>query len=90
MILFICTFKYKWIYLVVTVLPAEAEQVIAWSTSNASIAKVDSNGKVTVVSGGKTQIIATSNEDINKKATCTVTVEALTSIEITTEPTKLE
>lgn len=77
--------------LTATVLPIEkVEQGITWSTSNSNIATVDQTGKVTAVNGGTAQITATSNEDISKSATCTVTVEKLSSIAVTIAPTKTQ
>lgn len=60
--------------LVATVKPAdhtESTKVSKWETSNASVAKVDKNGKVTAVGTGKATITYTFN---NYKATCTVNV----------------
>jgi len=68
------------------------DETVTWSTGNASIATVDQTGKVTAVSAGTTTITATSNADSEKFGSCAVTVTAntrtLTSIEITTNPTK--
>ncbi len=62
--------------LTATVLPSNASnQNITWSTSNASIASVNSSGLVTAQSAGNATITATT-EDGNFKATCSVIVEA--------------
>ncbi len=54
--------------------PVDAEdKSVTWSSSNPSIATVDSNGKVTVIREGVVTITATTN-DGGLKATCTVTV----------------
>lgn len=54
--------------------PVDAEdKSVTWSSSNPSIATVDSNGKVTAIKEGVATITATTN-DGGLKATCTVTV----------------
>lgn len=49
-----------------------AEQPIAWSSSDESVATVDADGKVMAISGGKTTITATINDNIS--AECEVLV----------------
>ncbi len=49
-------------------------KTVMWTSSNSSVASVDSNGKVTPESGGTAVITATSLFDTTKKATCNVTV----------------
>lgn len=61
--------------LVATVLPAEAEQTVIWSSSDESIAVVD-NGDVYALAVGVATITATSIEDATKSATCEVRVSA--------------
>ncbi|MGG1519053.1 polysaccharide lyase family 8 super-sandwich domain-containing protein [Paenibacillus oryzisoli] len=46
---------------------------VTWSSSNSSVATVDSNGRVTAVAAG-TAIITVTTEDGSKTATCLVTV----------------
>ena len=59
--------------LIKTVSPSSANQSCTWSSSNSSIASVDSNGKVTAKKSGWANItVKTSN---GKTATCKVTVK---------------
>lgn len=48
-----------------------ASKTVTWKTSNAKVAKVDKNGKITAVKAGKATITATAN-GISKKVTVTV------------------
>ena len=60
-----------------TIQPSNAtNKTITWSSSNTSVATVDSAGKVTAVKAGTATITATSNN--GKKVNCTVTVNAKT------------
>ena len=61
--------------LVATVTPSQANQKVAWSSSNGNIAKVDSKGRVTPVSNGTCKIIATTTDGTNITASCDVTVD---------------
>lgn len=54
------------------VLPDDAEETIAWTSANESIATVDSTGKVTAVSIGNTTIIVASEGGVS--ASCTINV----------------
>ena len=68
-----CTFK-----LSATVLPADAfNKNFTWSSSNASVATVDENGKVTAMAEGETDITATT-EVGELVATCKTTVKPFT------------
>ena len=60
-----------------TLQPADSQDAIRWTSSNDSVAAVNANGKVTAVKVGTAVITAEAN---GHKATCTVTVEALTTI----------
>lgn len=61
--------------LVATVSPAGAlDKSVAWSTSDKSVATVNENGLVTAVGKGTAVITATSLEDEQQSASCTVTV----------------
>jgi uncharacterized protein YjdB len=62
--------------LTATVTPANAtNKAVTWSSSNASVATVDGNGKVIAVKAGST-VITVKTADGNKTATCQVTVVA--------------
>lgn len=67
--------------LIKTVSPSSANQTCTWSSSNSSIASVDSSGKVTAKKSGTANItVKTSN---GKTATCKVTVKfAPTSVKV--------
>ncbi len=55
-----------------TVNPSDAtDKTVTWTTSNASVASVDQNGKVNAVGGGSATITAKAGD---KTATCVVTV----------------
>lgn len=62
------------ILLAVAYTPASESATFTLSSSNESVATVDSSGWVTGVSGGTVQIFATLNEDTNINASFTVTV----------------
>ncbi|MEG2792679.1 MAG: Ig-like domain-containing protein, partial [Bacilli bacterium] len=67
------------------VLPANAtDPTVAWTTNNAAVATVDSNGLVTAIAQGSAIITATAE---SKTANCTVTVTPqifpVTSVEVT-------
>lgn len=52
-----------------------ANKTVTWSTSDKTIATVDSKGKITAKKPGTVKITATANDGSKKKATCTVTVK---------------
>lgn len=61
--------------LIPTISPANAnDKSLTWVSSDASIASVDEQGKVTGVSKGSTTITATANDGSEKSRTCRVTV----------------
>ncbi len=55
-----------------------SNKTVNWTTSNAGVATVDANGKVTAVGAGKAAITATAADGSEKKAVCEVTVTAKT------------
>jgi len=58
-----------------TITPSNASnQSLTWSTSNASVATVSSDGQVTGIAPGAAEITATTKDGSNKTATCAVTV----------------
>ena len=61
--------------LVATVTPSQANQKVAWSSSNGNIAKVDSKGRVTPVSNGTCKIIATTKDGTNLSASMDIIVD---------------
>ena len=64
--------------LTATIAPADAtNKNVTWASSDAAIATVDANGKVTGVKAG-TATITVTTEDGGKTATCQVTVKANT------------
>lgn len=68
--------KNRTVSLSATVLPDNAEnKSVVWSSSNTSVARVDSDGRVTSVSNG-TCIITVRSLDGSKVDTCVVTVDA--------------
>lgn len=58
-----------------TVLPANADQAVAWSSSNPRVAAVDENGLVSAISPGTATITATAAG--GKTAVCSVTISAV-------------
>jgi len=68
----------------------KANQKVTWSSSNARIASVNADGKVTGVSAGKATITATSKSDKKVKQNWTVTVKADRVKKITIKASKTE
>ena len=75
--------------LTATVLPEDAtDKTVTWSSSDALIASVDQNGKVTALKGGNVTISAKAGE---MTATCTVTVVvSVTSVALSQTSLSLE
>lgn len=66
--------------LIVTVEPGDAlDKSISWSSSDSSVAIVDTNGTVTALTGGQVIITATSNDGSNKSDSCRYTIGWLPS-----------
>lgn len=57
-----------------TVKGSEVSQNVTWSSRKKDVATVDANGLVTAEGEGETQIIATSNDNTNISASCTIYV----------------
>ena len=75
--------------LTATVAPDNAtNKTVTWSSSDNTVATVDTNGKVTAVKEGTAAITATAADDSNISATCTVTVTDKTYT-ISADPTAL-
>lgn len=69
--------------LTATVLPSNAtDKTVTWSSSNNSVATVDNNGKVKAVATGSATITCTANDGSGVKATCAITVNKPTGIDI--------
>lgn len=76
--------------LTATVAPANASNKnVTWSSSDTSVATVNSSGKVTAVAEGSAVITARSAADTTKSASCAVTVSASGSSTVTVSPTTL-
>jgi uncharacterized protein YjdB len=62
--------------LIATVTPDNAtNKNVTWTSSDSSIATVDSTGKVTAIKEGSVTITATTSDGSNKSATCTINVK---------------
>src|SRR5574344_1823779 len=57
-----------------TVTPTQASQSVIWKSSNTSVAKVDSTGKVTPVGNGICEITTTTTDGSNITSKCGITV----------------
>ena len=68
--------KGKTITLKATVLPKDASQKVTWKSSNPSVAKISSSGKVTGLKAGTVTVTAVSKAKKTVKATWKITVSA--------------
>ena len=62
------------IQLTATVLPENAVQIVAWHSSDESVATVSENGLVTAIAAGTATITASTTDGTNLTASCAVTV----------------
>lgn len=74
-----------------TVLPDDADdRRLIWSSGDVDIARVSSNGEVTAVGVGETEITATANDGSGVSAVCRVTVLPIMVTSITLDRESLE
>lgn len=80
--------------LTATVNPASpgVNQNVTWTSSDASVATVDSLGNVSAVADGTATIVATSVGDATKSAACSITVQTIpiSSVSITLDGSNIE
>ncbi len=72
-----------------TVTPAEANQKVTWTSSDKTVATVDTEGKVTAKAAGDAEITATTKDGTTLTATCAVTVTAAPKAELVAESTSI-
>ena len=76
--------------LVATVLPADASNKnVTWTSSDANVASVDANGKVTALAPGDA-VITVKTEDGEQTASCAVTVSDVVSYRLAIDPASAE
>lgn len=75
-------------YVTAKITPVTASQAVTWSSSNESVAKVDSNGKVSAYKAGTADIIGTAANGLTAK--CKLTVNYTDTISVTVNPTQKE
>ena len=74
-----------------TVLPEiTTNKAVTWATSNAAVATVNSNGRITAVVPGKATITATTTDGSNISATCEVTVTPILVKGVTLDATSAQ
>lgn len=72
-----------------TVTPAEANQNVTWTSSDKTVATVDTEGKVTAKAAGNAKITATTKDGTGLTATCAVTVTAAPKAELLAKSTSI-
>ena len=72
-----------------TVTPAEANQNVTWTSSDKTVATVDTEGKVTAKAAGNAKITATTKDGTGLTATCAVTVTAAPKAELVAKSTSI-
>ncbi len=72
-----------------TVTPDEANQKVTWTSSDKTVATVDTEGKVTAKAAGDAEITATTKDGTTLTATCAVTVTAAPKAELVAESTSI-
>ncbi len=76
--------------LTATVLPElTTDKSVIWTSSNESVAEVDTNGVVTAIAVGEATITATTTDGTNLSATCKVVVEPTLAESITLNETEI-
>lgn len=63
-----------------------SDKSVDWTSSNASVANVASDGTITALAEGKSTITATSREDTTKSVSCEVTVALTSPVRIELSP----
>ena len=81
--------KGETVQLSITAEPSGADASVTWSSSNADIASVDGNGKVTCSAVGSTTITAVSRKNTNIKDSITFTVTSDESNSVTLNEMKI-
>lgn len=78
------------VFLSADLMPSNAIRDLKWESSNTAVATVDSTGIVTGKSAGTAEITVYSESNPTKKANCTISVVALSSISIEGTPSVTE
>ena len=68
--------------------PMETTDNVVWSSSNSEVAAVDEHGKVTAVSNGKVNIVATADSGVSAKYA--ITVKDVNNIKVTISTVKIQ
>ncbi|MFR0556730.1 Ig-like domain-containing protein, partial [Pseudoscardovia radai] len=73
-----------------TVAPEGASQTVTWSSSDSSVASVDSTGTVTMLKAGTATITATTTNSLSASVTVTVTGQVTPVESVSVTPTSLD